>query len=70
MLVLTRTHFTQSLRERPLNPSSSRDVAISMRLDTRRRTTVATPTRLPRYVYNDRSNWLRVRMVAGNNADF
>ena len=30
------------------------DVAISMRLNTRRRTAVATPTRLPRYARNDK----------------
>ena len=40
--------------ERPLIPSSSRDVAISMRLNTRRRTVVATPMRLPRYARNDK----------------
>ena len=34
-------------------PSSPRDVAISMWLKTRRRTVVATTTRLPRYARND-----------------
>ena len=66
---LTCTHFTPPptgaagslvpalichCEERPLIPSSSRDVAISMRLDTRRRTVVATATRLPRYARNDK----------------
>ena len=41
--------------EHPLIPSSSRDVAISMRLNTRRRTAVATATGLPRYARNDKS---------------
>ena len=65
---LTCTHFTPPptgaagslvpalichCEERPLIPSSSRDVAISLRLDTRRRTAVATATRLPRYARND-----------------
>ena len=40
--------------EHPLIPSSSRDVAISMRLDIGRRTAVATATRLPRYARNDK----------------
>ena len=40
--------------ERPLIPSSSRDVAISMRLNTRRRTAVAKATGLPRYARNDK----------------
>ncbi len=66
---LTPTHFTPPptgaagslvpalichCEERPLIPSSSRDVAISMRLDTRRRTVVATATRLQRYARNDK----------------
>ena len=68
-LRLTHTHFTSlptgtagslvpalicHCEERPLIPSSSRDVAISLRLDTRRRTAVATATRLPRYARNDK----------------
>ena len=40
--------------EHPLIPSSSRDVAILMRLYTRRRTAVATATGLPRYARNDK----------------
>ena len=40
--------------ERPVIPSSSRDVAIWMRLNTRLRTAVATMTRLPRYARNDK----------------
>ena len=39
--------------ERPLIQSSSRDVAISMRLSTCRRAAVAAATRLPRYARND-----------------
>ena len=57
--------------EHPLIPSSSRDVAISMRLYTRRRTAVATATGLPRYARNDKvgtRDWCRARahgVVAG-----
>ena len=40
--------------EHPLIPGSSRDVAISMRLNTRRRTAVATTPGLPRYARNDK----------------
>ncbi len=36
-----------------------RDVAISMRLNTRERTAVATATGLPRYARNDTSEWVR-----------
>ena len=63
---LTQTRFNLSLRaisrvpalichceERPLIPSPSRDVAISMRLNTRRRTAFATATGLPRCARND-----------------
>ena len=46
--VLTRTRFNPSLRgAQPLMVSLSNHVAISMRLNTRRRTAVATATRLP-----------------------
>ena len=38
------------------------DVAISMRLNTRRRTAVAMTTRLPRYARNDRLKWVRMRI--------
>ena len=40
--------------QRPPIRRSSRDVSISMRLNTRRRTAVATATRLPRYARNDK----------------
>ncbi len=36
----------------PLILSLSKDVAIPMRMNTRRRTAVATTTRVPRYAYN------------------
>ena len=46
--VLTRTRFNLSLRgAQPLMVSLSNHVAISMRLNTRWRTAVATATRLP-----------------------
>ena len=53
---LTLTHFfNMSLRgAQPLMVSLSNHVAISMRLNTRRRTAVATATRLPRYARNDK----------------
>ena len=37
--------------------SLSNHVAIPLRLNTRRQTTVATPMRLPRCARNDRVNW-------------
>ena len=43
-----------ALVRRPVIPSSSRDVAISMRLITRRRSAVATATGLPRYARKDK----------------
>ena len=59
---LTPTHFVIArstalichCEERPLIPSSSRDVAISMGLSTCRRTAVATARGLPRYARNDK----------------
>ena len=45
--------------EHPLIPSSSRDVAISMRLNTRRRTAVATATGLPRCARIDKAGTRR-----------
>ena len=52
---LTLTHFNLSLRgAQPRMVSLSNHVAISMRLNTRRRTAVTTATRLPRYARNDK----------------
>ena len=42
------------------------DVAISMRLHTRRRTPVATATRLPRYARNDKVGTHEVQRERGN----
>ena len=61
-LRLTRTHFTPlptgaagSLVPALICHCEERsEVAISLRLDTRRRTVVATATRLPRYARNDK----------------
>ena len=55
--------FICQCEEHPLVPSSSRDVAISMRLNTRRRTAVATATRLPRYPRNDKVGTHRAGMA-------
>ena len=52
--MLTRTHSICHCEERPLIPSSSRDVATAIRLNTRRRTAAATATGLPRYARNDK----------------
>ena len=41
-------------------------MAISLRLNTRRRTAVATATRLPRCARNDRLKWVRVRWPASS----
>ena len=51
---LTGTHLIRHREERRLIPSPSRDVAISMRLKTRRRTAVATTRGLPSCARNDR----------------
>ena len=51
----TRAHFLIChCEESPVIPSSSSDVAISMRLNTRRRTAAAKATELPRYARNDK----------------
>ena len=52
--------------ERPLILSSSRDVAISMRLNTRRRTAVATTPGLPRYARNDKVGTQEVAVIVYN----
>ena len=44
--------------------SLSNHVAISLRLNTRRQTTIATATRLPRCARNDRLKWVRVSSVS------
>ena len=40
-------------------------MAISLRLNTRRRTAVTTATRLPRYARNDRLKWVRMSSSGG-----
>ena len=45
--------------------SLSNHVAISLRLNTRRQTTIATATRLPRCARNDRLQWVSVRVSDG-----
>ena len=52
---LIHTHLICHCEERLLIASPSRDVAISMRLNTRRRSAVATLTRLPRHARNDQA---------------